>query len=156
MVAILAVACIVVLALLDRLVIAALTPGVPFALEAAPPPPDYDDPARWSALPGRVDADDVEVATLTAIDPARAPVDVFYVHPTSYIADGWNARLGDRVVDDAADRGGARIQASAFRGCCAVYAPRYRQANLTAFTGPSADGARAIALAGDDVIAAFR
>lgn len=143
-------------ALLDRLVIAALTPGVPFDPAAVPPPPDYDEPAHWSALPGRIDADDVEVATLATIDPERALVDVFYVHPTSYLGDGWNARVGDAVVDDAADRGGARIHASAFHSVAAVHAPRYRQANPTAFTDPSDDGARALAVAGDDVIAAFR
>lgn len=140
----------------DRLVIRALTPGVPFDSAVLPTPPDYTDPDAWSALPAREDAADADVATLAAIAPNTAPVDVFYVHPTSYVGGNWNGPLGDPTVDDATDRGATRIQASAFNGCCAVYAPRYRQANLTAFITPTADGERAIALAGDDVIDAFR
>lgn len=145
-----------VAAFFDRLVVYALTPGAPFDPDNVPPAPNYADPAAWSALPDRVDAADAEVAGLSALDPNSAAVDVFYVHPTSFIGDGWNGVLGDPTVDDATDRGATRIQASAFNGCCAVYAPRYRQANLTAFIAPSADGERAIALAGDDVIDAFR
>lgn len=143
-------------AFFDGLVIAALRPRVAFDPASVPAAPDYGESGNWSALPGRVDADDVAIEGLPALDPARAPVDVFYVHPTSFIGRGWNATMGDATVDEATDRGATRIQATAFRGCCAVYAPRYRQANLTAFTHPTADGQRAIELAGDDVIAAFR
>jgi hypothetical protein len=87
---------------------------------------------------------------------AAPEVDVFYLHPTSYLGDGWNAALDDATVNTATDQGATRIQASAFAGCCSIYAPRYRQANMTAFTRASADGAKAIGLAGDDAIAAFR
>lgn len=140
----------------DALVILALKPRVAFDPAQVPAPPDYARGEHWSALPERVDADDVPVEGLAAIEPASAPVDVFYVHPTSYVGREWNATIGDATVDEATDRGATRIQATAFRGCCAVYAPRYRQANLTAFTHPTEDGQRAIGLAGDDVIAAFR
>ncbi|HEY8379194.1 MAG TPA: DUF3089 domain-containing protein [Nannocystis sp.] len=139
-----------------RVVLALATPSAPFDPATAPPAPDYADPAHWSALPDRVDAADAAVAGLADVDPETAPADVFYVHPTSYLGSSWNARLDDAKVNEATDRGATRIQASAFNGCCAVYAPRYRQANMTAFTSPSEDGQRAIALAGDDVIAAFR
>lgn len=140
----------------DALVMAALTPRGRFDAARVPAAPSYDDVAAWSALPTRVDADDAPVATLDAVDPARAPADVFYVHPTSYVGRDWVGPVGDPSVDAATDRGATRIQASAFAGCCAVYAPRYRQANLTAFVRPSADGDRAIELAGRDVVAAFR
>jgi|GEM_PF-4889713 len=84
----------------------------------------------------------VEVATLPTGDQMRAPVDVFYVHPTSYVGNAWNANLDDATVNAATDQGATRIQASAFNACCAIYAPRYRQANLTAFIRPSTDGMR--------------
>ncbi len=140
----------------DALVIAALKPRVAFDPARVPVPPDYARGEHWSALPERVDADDVAIAGLAAIEPASAAVDVFYVHPTSFVGRDWNATMGDATVDAATDRGATRIQATAFRGCCAVYAPRYRQANLAAFTHPTEDGQRAIGLAGEDVIAAFR
>jgi hypothetical protein len=138
---------------LDRIVLAAVAPRAPFDPATVPAPPRYGDDAAWSALPGRADAGAAEVATLARA--AHADADVFYVHPTSYVGSAWNASLDDAAVNAATDAGATRIQATAFGGCCAVYAPRYRQANLTAFTDPSADGARAIRLAGDDVIAAF-
>jgi hypothetical protein len=70
----------------------------------------------------------------------NAEADVFYIHPTSYVGRGWNASTHDAELNDATDRVATGIQASAFNGCCAVYAPRYRQANGTAFYRPSADG----------------
>ncbi|ATB30936.1 hypothetical protein MEBOL_004398 [Melittangium boletus DSM 14713] len=90
-----------------------------------------------------------------AVDQLHAAVDVFYVHPTSYVGSRWNAPTDDAALNEATDRVATGIQASAFNGCCAVYAPRYRQANGTAFTHPTEDGARAIRLAYDDVRRAF-
>lgn len=139
---------------LDRIVLAAVRPRAPFDPAAVPPPPRYEDDSAWSALPGRDDAAVAPIATLARL--AETEADVFYVHPTSYVGSRWNASLDDAAVNAATDAGATRIQATVFGGCCAVWAPRYRQANITAFTDPSESGARAIALAGDDVIAAFR
>jgi hypothetical protein len=133
----------------------AMTPSAAFDAETPPPAPDYADDANWSALPGHVDLADRAPTGATAIDPRQADVDVFYVHPTSYVGSRWNAPTDDTSLNEATDRVATGIQASAFNGCCAVYAPRYRQANGTAFSHPSADGDRAIALAFDDVQHAF-
>lgn len=137
------------------LVMYALTPHATFTLAGVPPPPDYGDARAWAALPGRVAITHAEVRGLSA-PPSSPLADVFYVHPTTYVGGDWNGRYDDPAVITATHLGGTRIQASAFNACCAIYAPRYRQANLTAFTAPSADGARALAVAGDDVVAAFR
>lgn len=139
---------------LGDLVLAVAAPRVPFDRANVPPAPDYDQPAAWSARPETVDAADAEVEGVAiAADPE---VDVFYLHPTSFLGNAWNAGLDDATVNAATDQGATRIQASLFSGCCRVFAPRYRQANMTAFTTASADGAAAIGLAGDDAIAAFR
>lgn len=53
------------------------------------------------------------------------------------------------------DRVATRIQATVFNGCCAVYAPRYRQTNGRDFVEPTADGERAFELAYSDVERAF-
>jgi hypothetical protein len=140
---------------LGALVSLALTPRAPFAAEIPPPPPDYADPASWSALPEREDLADRVPPGEPAVAPRRAPADVFYVHPTSYLGRRWNAPTDDAALAEATDRVGTGIQAAAFNACCAVYAPRYRQANGTAFYRPSQDGERAIALAYDDVRRAF-
>jgi hypothetical protein len=133
----------------------AMAPRVPFDAETPPPAPDYSDPASWSALPERDDAADRYPPGVPAADQHAAAVDVFYVHPTSYLGSRWNGPIDDPTLNDATDRVATAIQATAFNGCCAVYAPRYRQANGTPFTRPSPDGERAIGLAYDDVRRAF-
>jgi hypothetical protein len=133
----------------------AMTPGVPFDAQPPPAAPDYADPRSWSALPERDDAGDAAPPGAPALDPRLAPADVFYVHPTSYLGSRGNAPTDDPELNGATDRVATRIQASAFNACCAVYAPRYRQANGTAFLRPSADGERALALAWSDVRRAF-
>jgi hypothetical protein len=132
-----------------------MRPGVQFAAAPPPPAPRYEDDAAWSALPGRVDAGDALPAGVEGVDQASAPVDVFYVHPTTYIGSSWNGPWDDPALAQATDRVATGIQATAFNGCCAVYAPRYRQANGTAFYDRRPDGEAAIALAYTDVRAAF-
>ena len=133
----------------------ATTPTRSFARTEAPSAPDYADPASWSALPDRVDAGDALPAGMTGVDQRTAPVDVFYVHPTSYLGRRWNGPIDDPSLNAATDRVATGIQATAFNGCCAVYAPRYRQANGTEFTRPSPDGDAAFDLAYADVRRAF-
>ena len=140
---------------LGGLVRFAMTPRASFDAEPAPPAPDYADSGSWSALPEREDAADALPRGAPAVDQLHASVDVFYVHPTSYVGSRWNAPTDDPALNEATDRVATRIQASAFNGCCAVYAPRYRQANGTSFFRPSADGERAIDLAYGDVRRAF-
>jgi hypothetical protein len=136
--------------------VAALAPSGSFAAGAPPAAPDYADPAAWTARPDRADEADVTPAGLTALEAARAEVDVFYVHPTTYLGSGWNGPVGDPALNRDTDRLATRIQASAFNGCCAVYGPRYRQAQGHAFLAPGPDADAAIALAYEDVRAAFR
>jgi hypothetical protein len=133
----------------------AMTPREPFDLRTAPPAPDYTDPRNWSALPERDDAGDRWPTGSPPVDQVAAAVDVFYVHPTTYVGNAWNAPTDDPALAEATDRVATQIQATAFNACCSVYAPRYRQANGTQFTNPSADGARAFDLAYTDVVRAF-
>jgi hypothetical protein len=98
---------------------------------------------------------DAEAPGVPAADQRMASADVFYVHPTSYVGPLWNAPIDDPRLNAATDRVATRIQASAFNACCAVHAPRYRQANGTAFTHPTEDGQRALDVAYADVRAAF-
>jgi len=140
----------------DHWLLAALTPGVHFDARAVPIAPDYTDASSWTALPSRHDAADVAPAGLGAIDQSHAPVDVFYVHPTSYLGAAWNGPVDDPKLNAQTDELATLIQASAFNGCCAVYGPRYRQAQGMAFVRPGPDADAAIELAYGDVRAAFR
>jgi hypothetical protein len=146
----------VAIAFLDSLSLAFMAPPVPFDQEIPPRAPDYDDPDAWSAQPEREDAADVVVDGLAAADPARTAVDVFYVHPTTYLGRRWNGPIDDAALNADTDELATLIQASAFNACCTVHAPRYRQASTTAFTHPSPDGRKAIELAYGDLADAFR
>jgi hypothetical protein len=89
-----------------------------------------------------------------------AEVDVFFVHPTTYIVKrghkAWNAGLTDHDLNIRTDRGTIRNQATVFNGSCKVYAPRYRQAHLECFyTRRKEDALKALNLAYQDVRAAF-
>ena len=119
---------------LGPLVERVMTPSTPFDERLTPPAPDYDDPASWSALPERQDAADAAPDGQPAIDQRSAKVDVFYVHPTSAVGSAWNATTSDPTINDGTDRLATGIQATAFNGCCAIYAPRYRQANGSAMS----------------------
>jgi hypothetical protein len=142
------------IATMDRWLFAVLDPGA-FDPAATPPAPDYTEASAWAALPELEDGADVALAELPAGDQLHAPADVFYVHPTTWLGAQWNAPLDDPAVVEATTRGGTLIQASAFNACCAVYAPRYRQANGRAYTHPDSESERAVAVAYADVSAAF-
>lgn len=140
---------------LSTWLIRSITPKGPFTEEVPPSAPDYSVPTAWSALPELADLADRVPPGLSAVAPADARVDVFYIHSTSSVAPTWNASAADPKIADASDRGGVLIQASAFNGIGAIYAPRYRQSTGVAFYTPSADGDLAIDLAYSDIDRAF-
>lgn len=133
----------------------ALSPKTPFSASVPPAPPDYARPSVWSALPELDDLSDKAPPGVAVVTPDEARADVFYLHPTSSVAPVWNASADDPELAVATDRGGVLIQASAFNGIGAIYAPRYRQSAGTAYTQPSPDGEAAIELAYSDVDRAF-
>lgn len=133
-----------------------VTPRTPFSETRAPAPPDYTQPSAWSALPELHDLADTVPPSSPGREQSQAPVDVFYIHPTTYVGGEWNGPVDDATLNAATDRVATLIQASAFNACCAIYAPRFRQANMTALTGQDEEGLAAVDLAYQDVAAAFR
>jgi hypothetical protein len=140
---------------IPALVTAMITASDGFDAAGVPGAPDYTGNAASLALPSTAEEADVALPELPAIEAAAAGVEVFYLHPTSSIERRWNAPVGDAAVRAASIRGGTFIQASVFNGCCAVYAPSYRQASGIAFVKPSHAGDQAIDFAFADVSAAF-
>jgi len=107
-------------------------PPKPFDPAAAPPAPDYADSANWAALPERQGLEDRLPKGVTAdYKQGEAPVDVFFVHPTGYlIGNGWVSPMDPNSKTEENTRWMMANQASVFNGCCNVYAPRYREANI--------------------------
>jgi len=138
----------------------AIDPQHDFDERLAPPEPDYADAANWAARPEAMAAAAFTPEGEAAIDPADAQVDVFYVHPTTYIGTGnWNADIsGDPAetrASEIVDHLMMPEQAGLFNGCCRIYAPRYRQATLAVFYRPGPQGRKALDLAYADVERAF-
>ncbi len=97
--------------------------------------PDYADAASWAALPGKPGPAGLVPAGV-APSPADPKVDVFFIHPTGYMngAD-WNSPLDADSQTEENTRWMMANQASAFNGCCAIYAPRYREASIFRYVG---------------------
>ena len=93
---------------------AALKPKKSFSRKSVPTPPDYRLDRFWAALPGI--ADEADALFEGAEDgQAKAGVDVFYVHPTTYYSRAsWNAPLDVAKVNRRTDKTAVRNQASAF------------------------------------------
>ena len=140
------------LALMTRL----MHPSHTFNDVPPPPRPNYENPDHWAALPCCEDLADRVPNNATDLQDSAA-ADVFFVHPTTFLSpDAWNQPLDDETANSLTDEMVMRGQASAFNGCCRVYAPRYRQATLAAFFTDSDSGPQALALAYQDVATAFQ
>lgn len=141
-----AVAVLIVAALLiwrDDILEALLDPEIPYAVYQPPPAPDYRLAAAWALQPG-------------APSPGSPPVDVFFVHPTTF--DGgkdWNGPIGDRKAAALFTRVMAPNYAAPFARVGRVFAPRYRQASLYTSLTMFDDAVDAREFAYGDVRAAF-
>lgn len=146
----------------DQLISARLGPPDSFDTANLPDRPDYNDLASWASHPEITDTADLTLTGAPA-NPARADVDVFYVHPTTYYGPGeWNSSMD--LAENAAQTletvlGG---HGTIFNDCCRFYAPRYREAHITVFGKPTdpeeltkENSFKALELAYRDVEAAF-
>jgi len=132
-----------------------MTPKQSFDESTHPTEPDYADPIWWAGLPDRID--EVDATPADEFDnQTAAEVDVFFIHPTTYFepGNGWNQPLDNVTANQRLKLGVMKGQASSFNGCCKIYAPKYRQAALSAFMDED-DGPKALNLAYTDVKAAF-
>ncbi len=137
-----------------------LIPETSYGELPIPQAPDYSDPKSWAALPDRKDQADRTPESYLKDEQANAEVDVFYLHPTTYVGrkgeDNWNAPVYDEKLNKKTDESAILFQASVFNGAGKIYAPRYRQAHYHAyFSDNEKDTDRAFALAYKDVKTAF-
>ncbi|HJW42137.1 MAG TPA: DUF3089 domain-containing protein, partial [Rhizomicrobium sp.] len=94
------------------------------------PPPDYAKTQSWAALPSNpgLSAYVPKGSGAVAVNPQ---VDVFFIHPTGYMhgAD-WNSPLDPKSQTEENTQWMMANQASVYNGCCAIYAPRYREGSI--------------------------
>ncbi|WP_446831270.1 DUF3089 domain-containing protein [Candidatus Foliamicus sp.] len=116
-----------------------------FGERRAPRPPDYTVLDNWARHP---DADAGGELT-----PEHAAG--FYIHPTTWPGSAWNASVPDPEARPAVDAVVAS-QAGVLDACCAVFAPRYRQAASAAVFDQRGNRDPAYGLAFTDITRAFR
>lgn len=132
--------------------------GLSLTAAAAPPAPDYADRNSWAAYPGAPgpEEDTPEGVAKTPLTQRNA-VDVFFIHPTTYLT----LSIGNARYDESGatrtrlEIGVLRFQASVFNHCCRIFAPRYRQASLKGITATIPEGFATADLAYSDVLRAF-
>ncbi len=122
--------------------------------------PVYSNMKSWAALPWKKDFADSVPAPLRKYYSPDFLVDIFFIHPTSYTEsekrDGWNASVDNEAINKKTDERSILYQASIFNEAGRVFAPRYRQAHLSAYYTAYKDSASAaFDTAYKDVKAAF-
>ena len=99
--------------------------------------PDYSQLKNWAAHPNKIDPSDSIPASILKKYHPKSLVDVFFVHPTTYLdpamPNGWSASLKDIAVNIQTDFTTILNQASIFNEVGMVYAPRYRQAHIKSY-----------------------
>jgi len=100
-----------------------------------PPAPDYADLKTWASHPLIHDFGDSIPKPLRKDYRYDSTIDVFFIHPTTYIRKEngqMNADLNSEAVNGRTDTRTILNQASAFNEY-RLFAPRYRQANYSAY-----------------------
>ena len=118
-----------------------IKPPKKFAQERLATAPDYAQSKNWHEASRRF---------------IEKEVDVFFVHPTTYI----KARYWNQPLDHAHTNWRTRVlsscyQTSVFYEDCNVFMPKYRQAAFYSFVDKRGDGEKALEVAYQDVKTAF-
>ena len=134
-----------------------------YQINKASTSPNYSDVAYWAAHPAIHDPSDSVPAPLLASYNQDTAVDVFFIHPTTYLGTekpfGLNADISDALLAARTDYSPVLYQGSLFNVAGRLFAPRYRQTHISAYYPVTPeDTTLAIAafeLAYQDVKAAF-
>lgn len=121
---------------------------------------DYSNLKNWAAHPEKEDPADRIPGQNQLSDQSDLKADVFFIHPTIYSklrgAKYWTPSLEDDELNSSVDESTILYQASAFNQAGRVFAPRYRQAHIHAYSVKDDGNAKeAFRIAYEDVKNAF-
>ena len=109
-----------------------------YAQEAFADAPEYSNLQYWAAHPDKNDPSDSVPAPIKAGYHPSTNVDVFFIHPTTYLDStkpyGWSASFKDYKTNLQTDYTTILNQASIFNEVGRIFAPRYRQAHIKSYT----------------------
>ena len=120
--------------------------------------PEYSNLNHWAVHPQKkTNASNIPENSGLKDEQQSAPVDVFFIHPTSYLKGSyWNADINDAALNNRTDERIVKNQISVYNGCCRIYAPRYRQAIIYSFFNENdKNGEEALEFAYADVLNSF-
>lgn len=118
----------------------------------------YSNLSSWAAHPDKKDPSDSTPSPLRLYEDRLTGVDVFFIHPTTYTGEkysGWNASIYDESLNHETDFSSILYQASVFNEGNRVFAPRYRQAHISAFFSNEDSAEISLDIAYQDVRDAF-
>lgn len=132
---------------------------IPYSTYNPPINPDYSDLKYWASHPKKEDPADRVPNGHFENTQEIAEVDIFFLHPTSYLNKpkfGWNGSVENEKLNESTDESSMLFQASIFNEVGRIYAPRYRQAHISAYSSLDKKSAiDAFHLAYSDVEKAF-
>jgi hypothetical protein len=118
--------------------------------------PDYADQNYWASLPDMKDPADLVPGGIEVLPQGENPVDTFFIHPTGFLTTAsWISPMTLESGTEENTMWMMANQASAFNGCCNVYAPRFREANIFAYFGSEVERSALLGFAYQDVKRAF-
>ena len=122
-------------------------------------PPDFSDLFYWSAHPDKESPAKLLPGKGEITQKELLDIDIFFIHPTTYSVKNpktWNGELSNAFLNDLTDNRSIKYQASLFNQVGQIYAPRYRQAHISAYyLRDGANKTRIFDLAYGDVEKAF-
>jgi hypothetical protein len=109
---------------------------VPSSPQTAPPAPNYSSLTAWAAHPAKKDNSD-SIPKPFANSITLNNVDIFFIHPTSYLKqfyeNNYLADVNNLAINKETDSKSMLYQASVFNQAGKVYAPRYRQVHIRGY-----------------------
>ena len=118
--------------------------------------PDYSLPGNWAALPTKRGPAELVPQGIERTAQGEHPVDVFFIHPTGFLSAGsWTSPMEGGSGTEENTTWMMANQASVFNGCCNIFAPRYREANIFSYFGPLDERDKVLSFAYQDVKRAF-
>lgn len=98
---------------------------------------DYSLLKNWASHPALQDSADAVPGPYIVDFNDTAQIDVFFIHPTSYVSkkinESMNAPVDNAELNHETDKGTMYYQASVFNNIGRIYSPRYRQAHLSTY-----------------------
>jgi hypothetical protein len=122
--------------MLGRFLLIAAMPGPdhPITASHAQEALDYSQESSWLAHPDTEDNADWIPGGGRAAPHNENPAYVFFIHPTAYLSnEHWMGTLDKDTATEENRQWIMANQASAYNGCCEVYAPYYRELSIAAY-----------------------